>query len=412
MNLKTNESQKPKYPLASNNFSEEEIEAATSVMRSGRYTMGEKTRAFETAFADWVGAKHAVMVNSGSSANLLLTEAILRPLHGSPRLKSGDEVLVPALSWPTTVWPLVQLGLVPVFVDIDPITLAIDVEAAKRALSPRVKGMFLIHVLGQAANMKVLTAFCKDHDLVLMEDCCESLGSYHQNVHVGLFGSGGTFSHFFSHHLTTMEGGSIVTNDDQLADDLRGMRAHGWSRDRSDKKHWEEKNPHLDPRFLFVQTGYNVRPTDIQAAVGLVQLKRLDGFLDSRRQYASEAHALTQKHAPWIRLIGNEKLAHVSSRKERTHSWMTLPFVLDKKSPVNVEKVKEILESHGVETRPIIAGNLVKHPVMSRITSRVAGEMTNSNDILDRGFMIGCHSQPSRDVSEALAFGFSQLSRL
>lgn len=412
MNLKSSESLRGKYPLASNNFGDEEIEVAMNILRGGRYTMGEKTKAFEKAFAEWVGAKHAIMVNSGSSANLLLIEALLRPMYGEPQLKAGDEVLVPALSWPTTVWPLVQLGLIPVFVDIDPKTLAIDLESAKKALSPKVKGMFLIHVLGQAADMKSITQFCSENGITLMEDCCESLGAHSGNKHVGLFGSGGTYSHFFSHHLTTMEGGSIVTNDDRTADDLRGMRAHGWTRDRSDKSEWEKKYPHLDSRFLFVQTGYNVRPTDLQAAIGLVQLSRLDNLMNTREEYATEAHRLTQKYAPWIRLIGNEKLGTASGRQNRIHSWMTLPFVLDEKSPVNVEKVKAILEQHHVETRPIIAGNLTKHPVMERIKTRVVGEMKTSNAILDRGFMIGCHDRRSSENFEILGHAFSQLAQL
>jgi len=420
MNLKTNDSKntsasnalKGKYPLASNSFGEEEIETAIAVMRSGRYTMGEKTKAFEKAFAEWVGAKHAIMVNSGSSANLLLVEALLRPMYGTPLLKTGDEVLVPALSWPTTVWPLVQLGLVPVFVDIDPKTMAIDLESAKRALSPKVKGMFLIHVLGQAADMTALNKFCSENGITLMEDCCESLGSHHEQKHVGAFGAGGTYSHFFSHHLTTMEGGSIITNNDQTADDLRGMRAHGWTRDRSDKPEWEKKYPHLDSRFLFVQTGYNVRPTDLQAAIGLVQLKKLDDFMNARMEYAQEAHSLTQKYVPWVKLIGSEKLKTISKRQDRTHSWMTLPFVLDTNAPVNVEKVKSVLEEYGVETRPIIAGNLVKHPVMDRIKTRVAGEMKNSDAILDRGFMIGCHDQKTKENFDILGHAFSQLAKL
>lgn len=383
-----------------------------AVMRSGYYTMGEKTKTFERAIAEWIGAKHAIMVNSGSSANLLLVEAMMRPLHGEPKLQVGDEVLVPALSWPTTIWPLVQLGLVPVFIDIDPATLAIDLESARKALSPKVKGLFLIHVLGQAANMKAIADFCEENRITLMEDCCESLGAYFNEEHVGTFGVGGTYSHFFSHHLTTMEGGTIITNNDQIADDLKGLRAHGWSRDRSDKNYWEKKYPHLDPRFLFVQTGYNVRPTDLQAAIGLVQIKKIDRFLDTRLESARLAHELTQKHAPWIRLIGNEKLQSVNSRTQRTHSWMTLPFVLDEKSPVNVHQVKEILEKHMVETRPIIAGNLVKHPVMDRIKTRVVGEMKNSDRILDRGFMIGCHAEFTQQDRDILTHAFSQLSRL
>ncbi len=267
------------YRLAADTLSGEEISAAKAVLDSGRLTMGDRVRAFEEQFAVAVGARHAVMVNSGSSANLLIVDGLLRRTAGEAPLRAGDEVLVPALSWPTTVWPIVQLGLVPVFVDIDPTTLAIDLESARQAIGPRTKAMFLIHVLGRAAGMGEYQRFCARHGLRLIEDVCESLGAHSEGRHVGTFGDAGSFSFYFSHHISTIEGGMVVTNDAELCDDLRSLRAHGWVRDRTDKARWKESSPGIDERFLFIAPGYNVRPTEIQGAIGSAQLRRLETML-------------------------------------------------------------------------------------------------------------------------------------
>lgn len=381
-----------KFPLAVDSFASEERQAVQDVMDSGFYSMGQKVKEFEQAFAKYVGAKNAVMVNSGSSANLLLIASLINRTKGAAVLQPGDEVLVPALSWPTTVWPISQLGLTPVFVDIDPKTLAISVESAQKALSKKTKAMFLIHVLGQSANMDELGDFCQSHGIELIEDCCESFGSYYKQKHVGRFGMGGSFSHFFSHHLTTMEGGTITTDDDDLANDLRSLRAHGWVRDRLDKAEVSAQYPHLDSRFLFVMPGFNVRPMEIQGAIGLVQLKKVDHFLKQRDELAKGVFEITSQ-IPWLELIGSDRLPagnHFEQNQDRTHSWMNIPFTLKNDAPITSQNLKQLLEEGGVETRPIIAGNLAKHPAIKQINCRVDVELKNSDHILDNGFMIGC----------------------
>jgi CDP-6-deoxy-D-xylo-4-hexulose-3-dehydrase len=274
------------YRLAADTFRTEEIEAAKKVLDSGLLTMGERVRTFEGEFAAWVGSRHALMVNSGSSANLLMVDALVRRAEGKAPLAPGDEVLVPGLSWPTTVWPLVQLGLVPVFVDVDPVTLAIDLESARKVLGPRTKAMFLIQVLGRVPDMASYQKFCAEHGLQLLEDTCESLGAHWNGRHAGTFGLFGSFSFYFSHHISTIEGGMVVTDDPALDDELRGLRAHGWSRNRADKARWKERYPDFDERFLFISAGYNVRPMELQGAIGSVQLRRLDEMLDAREQLA------------------------------------------------------------------------------------------------------------------------------
>jgi CDP-6-deoxy-D-xylo-4-hexulose-3-dehydrase len=403
---------KSRYPLASTTFGQEEIEAAKAVLDSQQFTMGARVQKFESEFAQWLGAKHALMVNSGSSANLLMVEAMLRRSKKSSDWKLGDEVLVPALAWPTTVWPLIQLGLVPVFVDVDPKTLAIDIESAKSVLTPKTKGMMLIHVLGQAADMTAIMGFCESHGIQLLEDNCESLGSFFKGQASGTFGKMGSFSCFFSHHISTMEGGMITTNDSELYDDLKSIRAHGWVRDRSDKDEWLKKYPELDPRFMFIMAGYNVRPMEIQAAIGSVQLAKLDGMLAGRDQLALHVQSLAQKNSPWMKLLGSEHLGQkITQRSERRHSWMTFPFVVDSKSPLQVEQVKSVFEKCGVETRPIIAGNLAKHPAAQTFKIRSARSLSQCDEILSRGFMIGCHPVLQSDSKNALDEAFLELSK-
>ena len=237
--------------------------------------MGKGVEKFEKKIASWLGVKNAIMVNSGSSANLLLISSLLYRTN-KKILKKGDEVLVPALSWPTTIWPLVQLGLKPIFTDIDIDSLAIDLNSAKKMLSKKTKAMFLIHVMGQSCDMKKYKEFCSKNNLILLEDCCESFGAFFNKQSVGSFGYGGTFSHYFSHHLSTVEGGTIVTNNDNLADDIRSLRSHGWIRDRKDKEKFQSNNINIDRRWLFVLPGYNVRPTEIQGVLGVRQIKRIN----------------------------------------------------------------------------------------------------------------------------------------
>lgn len=402
------------YRLAAETIGDAEIEAAKAVLDSGQMTMGPRVRAFEEEFAAWIGARHAVMVNSGSSANLLAVDSLLRRTSQGRLLKPGDEVLVPGLSWPTTAWPIAQLGLIPVFVDVNHQTMAIDLESAEAALSRRTRAMFLIHPLGRAADLDAYAEFCARRGLDLIEDCCESLGAFHGGRHVGTAGMAGTFSFYYSHHISTIEGGMVVTDDQRLADDLRSQRAHGWIRDRSDRARWVEDNPAFDPRFMFATMGYNVRSTEINAAIGSVQLRKLDAMLLAREALAHQVHGWLTTIVPWLELIGAEALADGTSnvRTERGHSWMTLPMRLRAGAPVSRQVVIEQLEAIGVETRPIIAGNLARHPAVRGIAHRTAPSMAESDALLECGFMIGCHPIVSAGSLSTLAAGFASLARL
>jgi len=255
--------------LTSITFANEEIEEVIASLRSGNVTMGAKCSAFEAAFATYAKARNSVFVNSGSSANLLAWFALANPLWKSP-FTPGFEVIVPAVAWSTTIWPIVQAGGIPVLVDCDPETLTICIPSIEAAITERTVAVSPVHPLGNVCDMTALTALCDRHGLELIEDTCESLGSRYKSTLAGRFGIMGTYSFYFSHHITTVEGGMIVTDDDELATLLRILRSHGWS--RQDKKASEVS---FADRYRFVTTGFNVRPSELNAAFGLHQLPKL-----------------------------------------------------------------------------------------------------------------------------------------
>jgi CDP-6-deoxy-D-xylo-4-hexulose-3-dehydrase len=377
-----------RVPLASLGLESEDIDAMLRVLHSNNLTMGSEVRAFEAEMAAYLKSKHFIMMNSGSSANLAIIESLVRPSSGRPLLNPGDGVLLPAVAWPTTVWPVIQLGLTPLFVDVDPLTLAIDLTQASEVIRSShvpVRGIFPIHPLGRSLDQAALVAFSKRHSLVLISDVCESLGSWDKDVHAGMSSLAASFSFYFSHHITTMEGGGVATNDDDLADDLRSIRSHGWSRDRRDSAAWKSTGTDLNARFLFVSAGYNIRPMEIQAALGRGQIRRIDTYIARRRQIAAQvASALRDSE---IQLIGSETL----TADPRSHSWMLLPIATPSRD--HASRALEMLEGMGIETRPILTGNFTAQPALQRLvaTDLNPRKYAVANRVTDSCFMVGCH---------------------
>ncbi len=389
-----------RVPLASSGLEPEDINAVIETLHSNALTMGERVRAFEKEMSRYLGAEHFVMVNSGSSANLAIIEALLRPTKGEPRLRPGDGILVPAIAWPTTIWPIIQLGLRPVFVDIDPETITIDLEAAEKVMRNSdfdIRGIFPIHPLGRAMDPAALQSFCEAHSLVLVSDVCEALGSWRGGIHAGMSSLAASFSFYFSHHITTMEGGGVATNDQAVADDLRSIRSHGWSRDRSDAKQWAETTNDINSRFLFVSTGYNIRPMEIQAALGLGQIKRIDDYINRRRYIATNVNNALKNSE--LRLMGSDTLIE----DPKSHSWMLLP--IRAKSPVAARKALEFLEQAGIETRPILTGNFTAQPSLQRIlgTNLNPRDFVQADYVTATSFMVGCHHHFTEDQVAHLA---------
>ena len=271
------------FKLCDDPWGEEELSAIHRVMDSGMYTMGQNVRTYEQQFARKFGTKHAVMVSSGSAANLLAIASLVY----SKRLPRGAEVIVPAVSWSTTYAPLEQYGMKLVFVDIDKDTLNMDVQALRNAITEKTKMVFLVNLLGNPNYFDEVLEICRQKNVIVIEDNCESLGAEYKGKKLGTLGLAGTFSTFYSHHLCTMEGGMVVTDDQELYEYMLAIRAHGWTRNLPDGSSiYQKKDDPFYESFNFIVPGYNLRPLEMEGAIGLEQLKKMDRMIAQRRENA------------------------------------------------------------------------------------------------------------------------------
>jgi CDP-6-deoxy-D-xylo-4-hexulose-3-dehydrase len=372
-------------------FGEEEIQAACEQMRTTHVTMGPKVREFEEQCARYFGVKYAVMCNSGSSANLLALAAITNPAWNR-NLKAGDDVIVPALSWATTVWPIIQCGLVPVFVDCDLATYNIDVQKLEDSITSKTKAIMLVHVYGNPCDMDTIRMIALRRGLIIIEDCCEAMGAKYHNKFVGGFGLVNTMSFYFSHHITTFEGGICLTNSYEMADLMRILRAHGWSRESNNPKAYEQEHSNIDPRFLFVNIGYNLRPTEVQAVIGMKQLPKLDRFVHRRRDAQMMLRHALDKYSAFFQFQEETELGH--------SSWFGFGIVLKDNCKFTVKSITSFLQKKGVETRPVIAGNMARQPALKMFRHEVHGSLENCDRIMRNGFAIGCHQDMGKTAVE------------
>jgi len=381
----------PRVLLHEPTFGSQEIWEALESLLSTQVTMGAKVKRFEKEFAEHFEFSNASMVNSGSSANLLAVSALSNPARDS-RLQPGDEVIVPALSWSTTIWPLIQHGLVPVIVDIDPVTLNVDPEQIERAVSEKTKAIMLVHVYGNPCKMDEVMGIVNRRSVLLIEDCCEALGATFDGKPVGSFGVVGTFSFYFSHHITTLEGGMCVTDDGDLAELMRVLRAHGWVRETANPEAYAKEFPEIHPRFLFVNSGYNLRATELQGGFGYVQLPKLNAFVETR----------TDNAGYWRRELGelDEFFDYQLETLGGKHSWFGFPMAVKEQAPFKVGDLCDFLNARGIETRPIVAGNIATQPAMRYYEHRVVGDLEHTNNVMRNGFTFGNHQdvdEPARE---------------
>ncbi len=370
---------KNRYELASSTWDDSELQAMQNVIQSGKFTMGERVREFEMQFAAHVGAKYAVMVNSGSSANLVLVNAL--KYHSKFNLAPEDEIIVPAVSWSTTYYPVTQSGFVLKFVDIDRRTLNIDVSQIEAAITPKTKAIFAVNLLGNPVDWETLNQIALRHNLILLEDNCESLGGIFQGKSLGTFGLGGTFSTFFSHHMSTMEGGLVCTDDEELMQIMRSLRAHGWTRDLpSENLVFNKTGATWDDHFRFVLPGFNLRPLEIEAAIGLEQLKKLDGFVKVRR---SNAKLFSDLMSEFTDIETQAELGE--------SSWFGFSMVLTGKLSGRRQALVELLTEYGIESRPIVAGNFTRNPVISHLPHTIHGDLPAADEIHENGLFLGNH---------------------
>ncbi|CAB4823128.1 unannotated protein [freshwater metagenome] len=367
------------YSLASSTWGPEEIEAINKVVTSGRFTMGQEVSEYEEMFANHFGSRFAVMVNSGSSANLALASACRYAKE--PQLLPGDEVIVPAVSWSTTYYPVNQIGCTLKFVDIDPNTLNIDVKKIEGAISQRTKAIFVVNLLGNLADWETLKQIADANGLILLEDNCESMGASLGEKQAGTFGLGGTFSSFFSHHISTMEGGMILTDDEALFQTMRSLRAHGWTRDLPTNNHVHDKSgTKWDDLYRFVLPGYNLRPLEIEAAVGKVQLTKFDSFISTRRSNAKKFHDL---------LTTNEGFRFQTENGQS--SWFGFSIILEGKLKGLRNELVENLSLAGIDSRPIVAGNFTRNPVIKHLDHAPIGALPVADEVHDDGLFVGNH---------------------
>jgi len=358
-NLSNHTTNEFKYPLISNTYNEDEMFGLTKFIMSGeKLTMGANVEKFEKQFADYTGSKYAVMVNSGSSANLLAVAVITNYLYKN-KLNPGDEVLVPALCWSTTVWPLIQCGLKPVFVDVNVHTMNIDENKIEQCIGPNTKALMLVHVMGNCANMDLIMRVVQKHKLLLIEDTCESLGSSYKNTKLGSFGEFGTYSFYFSHHITTIEGGMVITNDFDSYNLLKSLRAHGWTRNLpvDTQEKYKKDFPEIDDRYMFVNLGYNLRPMELQAVMGQIQLKKLNDKNINRIYNFNKIreHLLSDpRNTNVITLPVSQSNSYIA--------WFGLCMCIHTQYESKLADFKTYLTQYSVENRPIITGNFVRQP--------------------------------------------------
>jgi len=365
-----------KYLLSPNSFSNEDIICGIEILLSKKITMSTLTKKFEYAFAKYIGAKYALMVNSGSSANLLSTFALVNPMKKN-KLKRGDECLIPSLCWSTSLWPIVQAGLVPKFVDISPNTLNISIEEIEKKINKKTKAIMAVHVLGNSTNMDMLKNIVNKNKLYLIEDTCESLGSKYGNKYLGNFGNFGTYSFYYSHQITSGEGGMIICNDKDDYKIIHSLRAHGWDRGLKNNKN----------NFNFINSGFNVRPNEISAAIGYSQFKRLNKFKKIRFTNRNKIISSLKNSNRW-----KNQFTFIEPAKKLQPSWFGLPILINKELLSKKKKFLHYLNKNGIETRPIISGNFVNQKSIKLYNLNPdKTKFKGAQEIEDRGFFIGIH---------------------
>ena len=368
-----------KYPLASSTWDEKEIEAINSVIAKDMYTMGEGVKQFEDDFSKFFGSKYSVMVNSGSSANLIAVAALFYTKE--PKLKRGDEVIVPAVSWSTTFYPLYQYGLKLKFIDVDLHTLNFDLEQLKAAISDKTKMILAVNLLGNPNDFDAIKEIIGNRDILLMEDNCESMGATYNGKYTGTFGIMGTFSTFYSHHMATMEGGVVCTDDEELYHILLCLRAHGWTRHLPKENKISNKSDNwFEESFRFLLPGYNVRPVEMSGVIGIEQLKKLPAFLEQRR-----------KNAELFVSLFNDNPTFYIQKEIGNSSWFGFSLIIKPNANVDRLAIVKKLEENGIDCRPIVTGDFTKNEVLKYFDYEIFGKVKNANYLDTKGLFVGNH---------------------
>jgi len=372
-----------KYALASSTWDEKEYSAIQRVIDSDMFTMGKEVAQYEKDFAEFFGSKYALMVSSGSTANLLMIAALFFTKNESLKLKRGDEVIVPAVSWSTTYFPLQQYGLKVKFVDIDRNTLNMDLDKLEAAITDKTRAILSVNLLGNPNDFNRMNEIIAGRNIFILEDNCESMGATLDEKQAGTFGVMGTFSSFFSHHIATMEGGCVVTDDEELYHILLCIRAHGWTRNlpKFNKVSGEKSDDAFEESFKFMLPGYNVRPLEMSGALGIEQLKKLPRFIEMRRENAKLFQSLFANH-PYIDI----------QQETGSSSWFGFSLILNESAPYTRSDLVKLLTENGIECRPIVTGNFLKNKeVLEYFDYEVSGSLEASEYLDKHGLFVGNH---------------------
>ena len=388
------------YPLATATWDDAEYKAIQKVVESGMFTMGTHVQEFEKQFAAFTGSRYCVMVNSGSSANLLMIAALRFRQENS--LQVGDEVIVPAVSWSTTYYPLQQYGLKLKFVDVDRDTLNYDINELRNAVTDNTRAVIVVNLLGNPNDFDAINGIIKGRDIILIEDNCESLGAKFNGRQAGTFGLMGSYSAFFSHHISTMEGGMVVTDNEELYHIMLSVRAHGWTRNLPKHNRLtgiKSDDPFVES-FKFILPGYNLRPLEMSGAIGIEQLKKLPRIVAERRSNAEKFTTLLANY-PQLRI----------QREIGESSWFGFSLIVETGATFTRRDVVRVFTEHDIVVRPIVAGNFAKNEVLSWFNYEINGSLSNADYLDANGLFIGNHHYELDNAFATLTVALDELTQ-
>jgi CDP-6-deoxy-D-xylo-4-hexulose-3-dehydrase len=388
------------YSLATSTWDEAEYQAIQRVIESNMFTMGAHVREFEKQFAAYTGSRYCVMVNSGSSANLLMVAALR--FRKDNALLAGEEIIVPAVSWSTTYHPLQQYGLKLKFVDVDRHTLNYDLNALAEAVTDKTRAIMVVNLLGNSNDFDAIGKIVGERNIIVIEDNCESLGATFGGRQTGTFGLMGSYSSFFSHHISTMEGGMVVTDDEELYHIMLSVRAHGWTRNlpKNNLLTGTKSDDAFEESFKFVLPGYNLRPLEMSGAIGIEQIRKLPTIVSERRKNAEKFLELMREY-PQFR----------TQKEIGESSWFGFSLIVEADAPLKRADVVRVFDAHKIDVRPIVAGNFAKNEALRWFEYEIHGELKNADDLDVNGFFIGNHHYELAEQFDLLRAALNELIR-
>ncbi len=393
---------KSKVSLMEPSYDSKEVNQVIDSLLTTRITLNDsssnKINQFEKSWSEYIGVKNGIMVNSGSSANLLALFALANPTI-ERCIKPGDEVITPAVTWHTTISPIISVGAVPVLIDVNLEDCTIDISKIEKEITNKTKAIMPVHLLGNASNMNAILALAEKYNLYVIEDTCEAHGSEFDGRKCGGLGDIGTFSFFFSHHITTMEGGMVMSNNDQISELCRIMRSQGVIRNTKSKIELEaeyrksEEYKDLDPNYLFANIGFNLRPTELNGGFGLEQIQKIEMILKQRRDNGEFWTEKLSKYGDFF---------YFPTTLTKSSSWFCFPLILKPNVPFTRNQFSEFLIDKKIENRPIMAGNVKRQPALKYFNYR-SSDLKNSDLIHNNGIFWGNHQGIDLDQCQYVA---------